>query len=138
MEHRVGQSRFVNQFSNLSFAVGADQLGTLLKGSDVGSELTDSLRLLTHGEGVLGKTVFVAAHVFGCHHHDSINKPEVLLERVDFKSQDSLVDLNGGLENEHFFIGECNTIVLTKEVQPFIEAASKTVQNGLVLLFVEN
>jgi hypothetical protein len=86
VEHRVGQSRFVHQFSNLSFAVGADQLGTLLKGSDVGSELTDSLGLLTHGEGVLGKTVFVAAHVFGCHHHDSINKPEVLLERVNFKS----------------------------------------------------
>jgi hypothetical protein len=48
MEHRVGQSRLVNQFSNLSFAVGADQLGALLKGSDVRSELTDSLGLLAH------------------------------------------------------------------------------------------
>jgi hypothetical protein len=85
MEHRVGQSRLVNQFSNLSFAVGADQLGALLKGSDVRSELTDSLGLLAHGEGVLGKTVFVAAHVFGCHHHDSINESEVLLERIDLK-----------------------------------------------------
>jgi hypothetical protein len=50
------------------------------------------------------------------------------------------VDLNGSLENEHFFIGECNTLVLTKAVEPFIEAAFtfNFFQNGLVFLFVEN